>query len=177
MKKTEMLIGALLLGCVGCNQAPATTDTKAVDTKDKDMADIKALEDRFMAAFNAKDVNAIMAVYVPDEAMVVFDAVPPRQYVGATAYRKDWETFLSMFPGPMKADISDLDISVGGGDVAFGHSISHVAGTMKDGKKVDVTVRVTDGYKKVNGQWLIAHEHVSVPVDLATGKADLTSKP
>jgi hypothetical protein len=29
----------------------------------------------------------------------------------------------------------------------------------------------------VNGQWLIALEHVSVPVDVVTGKADLTSKP
>jgi hypothetical protein len=37
-------------------------------------------------------------------------------------------------------------------------------------------VRVTDGYKKVNGQWLIAHEHVSVPVDLTTMKGIPDSK-
>lgn len=41
---------------------------------------------------------------------------------------------------------------------------------------MEVTVRVTDGYKKINGQWLISHEHVSVPVDLATMKPDLDSK-
>jgi hypothetical protein len=40
-----------------------------------------------------------------------------------------------------------------------------------------LTVRVTDGYRKINGKWLITQEHVSVPVDLETGKADLTSKP
>jgi ketosteroid isomerase-like protein len=39
-----------------------------------------------------------------------------------------------------------------------------------------MTVRVTDGYKKVNGQWLIAHEHVSIPVDLATMKGVPDSK-
>ena len=40
-----------------------------------------------------------------------------------------------------------------------------------------MTVRVTDVYKKINGNWLAVHEHVSVPVDLDTGQPDLTSKP
>jgi len=38
-------------------------------------------------------------------------------------------------------------------------------------------VRVTDVYRKVGGAWLIVLEHVSVPVDLGTGKGDLASKP
>jgi ketosteroid isomerase-like protein len=56
----------------------------------KDEAAIRALEARFAAAFNAKDLDAIMKVYVPDESLLVFDVVPPRQYAGAKAYRKDW---------------------------------------------------------------------------------------
>jgi hypothetical protein len=36
---------------------------------------------------------------------------------------------------------------------------------------------VTDVYRKIKGKWLIVQEHVSFPVDLATGKADLLSKP
>jgi ketosteroid isomerase-like protein len=36
---------------------------------------------------------------------------------------------------------------------------------------------VTDVLQKTNGRWLIIHEHASVPVDLATGKGDLLSKP
>ena len=59
--------------------------------KSADEAKIEALEAAFAAAFNAKSVDAIMKVYVPDESLVVFDVVPPRQYVGANAYRKDWE--------------------------------------------------------------------------------------
>jgi hypothetical protein len=55
---------------------------------------IKALESRFAAAFNAKDVESIMKAYAPDKSLVVFDVVPPRQYVGAYAYRKDFEGFL-----------------------------------------------------------------------------------
>jgi len=45
------------------------------------------------------------------------------------------------------------------------------------GAPLDMTLRATDGYTKKDGKWLIAHEHLSVPVDLATGKGDLSSKP
>jgi len=173
---------ALIFCCAACTQAPPAPDPKALEAKAaeaaaKDVADIKALEDRFLKALLAKDVNAIMASYVPDASLFVFDVTPPRQYVGAAAYRKDWEDLLSLFPGPITATISDVDVTAGGGDLAWGHSIQTLGGAMKGGKKLDLTVRITDGYKRVNGQWLIALEHVSVPVDVLTGKADLTSKP
>jgi ketosteroid isomerase-like protein len=48
--------------------------------------------------------------------------------------------------------------------------------TDKSGKKAEYAVRVTDGYKKINGQWLISHEHVSIPVDMTTMKPDLDLK-
>jgi len=139
-------------------------------------ADIRALEDRFVAAFKAKDVDAIMKVYAPDQTLVVFDVVPPRQYLGAAAYRKDWQTFLGSFDGPITVELTDLDV-VADRNLAYSRSIQRVAGTDKHGKKLDLTVRVTDVYKKAHGRWLIIHEHVSVPVDLDTDKADLSSKP
>ena len=139
-------------------------------------ADIRALEERFVAAFKAKDVDAIMKVYAPDQTLVVFDVVPPRQYVGAAAYRKDWQTFFGSFEGPITVELSDLDVAADR-NLAYSHSIQRVAGTDKQGKKLDLTVRVTDVYKKARGRWLIIHEHVSVPVDLDAGKPDLSSKP
>ncbi len=135
-----------------------------------------ALESRFAAAFNANDVDAIMKLYVPGESLVVFDVIPPRQYVGAKAYRKDWEGFLALFQGAPKIELSDLQV-VADGTLGYGHSIQHVSGTDTKGQPIDLTVRVTDAYRKVKGNWLIAHEHVSVPVDLDTGKPDLASKP
>jgi ketosteroid isomerase-like protein len=148
----------------------------AADAGAGDVAQIKALEGRFAAAFNAKDVDAIMKIYVPGESLFVFDLVPPRQYVGAAAYRKDWESFLATLKGPVKFEISGLEIAADR-SLGYSHSIQHVSGTDANGKPVDVTVRVTDVYRKVRGRWLIAHEHVSVPVDLGTGKPDLSSKP
>jgi uncharacterized protein (TIGR02246 family) len=139
-------------------------------------ADVRALENRFVAAFKAKDADAIMKVYAPGQTLVVFDVVPPRQYVGAAAYRKDWQTFFDSFDGPITVELTDLD-GAADRNLAYSHSIQHVAGTDKHGKKLDLTVRVTDVYKKARGQWLIVHEHVSVPVDLETDKPDLSSKP
>jgi uncharacterized protein (TIGR02246 family) len=141
-----------------------------------DRADIRALEERFVAAFKAKDVDAIMKVYAPDQTLVVFDVVPPRQYVGGAAYRQDWQKLFGSFEGPITVELSDLDV-VADRNLAYSHSIQHVAGTDKQGKKLDLTVRVTDVYKKTRGRWQIIHEHVSVPVDLDTGKPDLASKP
>jgi uncharacterized protein (TIGR02246 family) len=148
----------------------------AVDAGAGDEANIRALEARFAVAFNAKDVDAIMKVYVPGTSLVVFDLVPPRQYVGAQAYRKDWETLFATFKGPVKFEISDLAITADR-TLAYSHSIQHLTGTDVKDRSIDMTVRVTDVYRKIKGQWLITHEHVSVPVDIDTGKPDLTSKP
>lgn len=54
-----------------------------------DDAQIRALYDQFSSAFNAKSVDAIMKLFAPGKELVVFDVVPPREYVGADAYRKD----------------------------------------------------------------------------------------
>ena len=139
-----------------------------------DEAAIRALEARFTAAVTAKDVDAIMKVYAPD--VFVFDVVPPRQYVGGAAYRKDWEGLMSGFKGPLKFEVSDLTVDVAG-PVAWSHSIQHIAGVDPTGQPSDMTVRVTDVYRKTANGWRIVQEHVSVPVDPATGKADLQSKP
>jgi uncharacterized protein (TIGR02246 family) len=139
-----------------------------------DEAAIRALEAKFAAAVSAKNVDGIMKVYAPD--VFVYDVVPPRQYVGAAAYRKDWESLMSGFKGPLKFGVSDLAVETAG-PVAWSHSIQRITGTDPAGHASDMTVRVTDVYRKSAGGWRIVQEHVSVPVDLATGKADLQSKP
>ena len=139
-------------------------------------AEIQSLEDRFAAAFNAKDLDGIMKVYAPGANLFVFDVAPPRQHVGWDDYRKDWQTFLATFKGPIKASVNDLDIFADGG-MAYSHSIQHVTGTDMKGKPIEFAVRVTDVYRKIKGQWLIVHEHVSVPVNFDTLRPDVMSTP
>jgi uncharacterized protein (TIGR02246 family) len=162
--------------CISAFAVMAGITPSGVQAAPADEAAVKALEARFTAAFNAKDVDAIMKVYVPDESLVVFDVTPPRQYVGAKAYRKDWEDFFATFKGPAKLELTDVSITADT-TLGFGHSIQHVTGTNTKGQPIDFTVRVTDGYRKINGNWLIVHEHGSIPVDLDTLKPDPSSKP
>jgi uncharacterized protein (TIGR02246 family) len=138
-------------------------------------AQIRKLYGPWAAAFNAKDTDAIMKFYAPGEALLVFDVVPPLQYVGADAYRKDWQDFFGGYK-TVKVEVEQLGV-VSDGKLAFTHSIQRVTGTDLHGKPIDVTLRVTDCLKKIKGKWLIVHEHVSAPINLETGKAELALKP
>lgn len=161
---------ALVAACLGA-AVPARAQTK-------DEQAIRGLEDQFAAAASAKDLDAIMKVYVPGTDLFVFDVGIPRQHVGWEDYKKDWHDFLAMVPGPIKFTISDLSI-MSDGKIAYGHSIQHVSGTITDGSPLDMTVRVTDVYRKIDGKWLIVQEHVSVPIDFSGPKPvpDMMSKP
>ena len=61
---SALIVGVGLSGGIGLNAGHAD-----------DQADIKALEQRYVAAAKAKDIKAIMACYVPDESLFVFDVV------------------------------------------------------------------------------------------------------
>jgi uncharacterized protein (TIGR02246 family) len=159
---------ALLAGAALASPALAATASP-------DEAQIQTLEKGFAAAVQAKDTAKIMSFYAT-EGLFVFDLVPPRQYVGQAAYKKDWEDVFAGTVGPVKFSVSDLAVTVVGA-VAYGHSIQSIGWTGKDGKSTSAVVRVTDVYRKAGGKWLIVQEHVSVPVDLGTGKPDMMSKP
>ena len=170
-----MLLLLLFTGVQFFGSAQTKKDQYMTTVKD-DEAAIRVLEDSFAAAFNAGDIDAMMKNYIQDQSLVVFDVVPPRQHLGADAYRKAWVDFFAHFRGTPKITITDLGVTADG-NVGFSHSIQNVTGTDIQGHPVDRTVRVTDGYRKIGGKWLIVLEHISVPVDLKTSKPDFTSKP
>jgi uncharacterized protein (TIGR02246 family) len=142
----------------------------------KDEQEIRALEDRYVAAVNAKDVDAIMKGYVPGNELFVFDLGLPRQHAGWNDYKKDWQDFFAVVQGPLKLDIKDLVIMTEG-KIAYSHSIQHVIWTNKDGSPTEMNASVTDVYRKFDGRWLIVQEHLSVPIHIATGKAEMMSEP
>lgn len=147
-----------------------------VHADSNDIVQIQALESNLAAAVEARNLDAIMETYVPDETLFVFDVIPPRQYVGAEAFRKDWDEFLGSTKGPLKYSITDIVVVVVG-NVAYGHSIQRIVAMGVKGDPVDLTTRVTDVYRKLKSKWMIVQEHISIPVDLDTGKPDYASKP
>jgi uncharacterized protein (TIGR02246 family) len=171
MRKRVFLLGTLLVGVLLYSGAlPA-------DAQTEDEKEIRALVQRLVTAARAKDVSDIMSsVYIADESLSVFDITPPLQYVGAKAYKKAWEDFFAAFPGPVEIEIHELSVTTDG-PLGFSHEIDTWRMTDPEGKKVTFTMRVTYVYRKVNGKWRIIHEHGSVPVDVTTGRAELSLKP
>jgi len=108
--------------------------------------------------------------------VIAYDIVPPLQYVGKDAYRRDYEEFLAQYEGPIETEFRSVSI-VAGNNVAFIHSLERISGTLKSGQKSEVWVRATSGLRKINGKWLIVHDHISLPVNLEAGKAALDLKP
>src|SRR5271165_3810289 len=103
------------------------------NAKESDEAEIRAMEAAMIEAYAAKDLDNALAGYLQDETLFVFDAIPPRQYVGIKAWRADNEAFVALFQGPLKVEMSDLSITANG-KLGFGHNIQRFSGTDKNGK-------------------------------------------
>ena len=115
-----------------------------------------------------------MSIYAPD--IVSFDVEPPLQHVGAEAKGKNWIEAFAAFQRPLGYEIRGLTITLDG-DVAFAHSLNRLSGTLKNGNRGGFWVRATVCFRKIDGSWLIAHDHASVPLDLESGRALLNLEP
>ena len=140
-----------------------------------DEADIRQRIAGLAGALRAGDLEAVMSIYTSD--VVSFDIEPPLQHVGVEAKRKNWERVFAVYEHPLEYEIRDLTITVGD-DVAFAHSLNRLSGTLKNGTTTNgFWVRATMCLRKINGDWFIAHDQVSVPLDLATGVALVNLEP
>jgi uncharacterized protein (TIGR02246 family) len=139
-----------------------------------DEARIRGLIDDQAKAIRAKDIDGSVSNYAPD--VLLFDVVNPLRSVGSDAARKRLAEWFSSFRGPIGYELRDLSITTGD-DVAFAHSLSRVSATTTDGKKLDMWWRATVCYRKIDGAWMVTHEHASVPFDVESGQASLDLKP
>ncbi len=176
----KRLFGLVLILCaallVVMPSLDAQTAKSATMKAPSDRAQIEAMEHRYAKLVDAKDPNGIMALFVHSPNLVVFDLDPPLQYTGWEAYLKDWQHFFKAYPGAMQDKIVELKVFTGD-KVGFGYRIDHLTVTKADGTIVHDIVRATHGYRKIGGKWFIAHEHLSVPVDLASGKGVFDAQP
>jgi uncharacterized protein (TIGR02246 family) len=153
---------------------PRPERAMATENKAADEVQIRALIANKIEAVRAKDVDGAIANYAPN--VVSFDVVNPLRYFGADAIRKRLEEWSASFQGSIGLEIRDLSITVGEA-LAFSHCLNHVSAKTKDRRKLDMWWRETACYRKIEGKWLIIHQHSSVPFDVKTGKASLDLKP
>lgn len=123
---------------------------------DFDEALIRMLVENWAQAVRARDMDGAVAHHSAD--IVMFDVPMPLQVKGIEEYARTWELFFASSPGGAGSfDVTELQVTVGD-SVAFAHAILRV---------FDSSARLTMGLRQENGQWLIAHEHHSYPIELA----------
>ena len=137
-------------------------------------AEVRALLDNWSATVRARDIDGLMSLYAP--GIVYFDVVPPLRVVGAEAVRRNFLRWFDGWKSGIGSESRDLVIHASG-DTAIAFKLHRTSGTQKDGRAVGFWVRVTCCCQRLNDQWLITHEHVSVPIEFGSGRAIMDLRP
>jgi uncharacterized protein (TIGR02246 family) len=133
---------------------------KTNDQSTADEIQIRELIENWAQAVANQDLKGILVHHASD--ILMFDVPLPLQLKGIDAYRKSWEGFSSWLNDSGTFELSDLRITAGL-DVAFCHAIIHCDRPASSDRLTDLTVRLTIGLRKIDGQWIVEHEHHSEP--------------
>jgi ketosteroid isomerase-like protein len=152
MKLKKVVIAALLLA------APVTY--LAVQAKPRPASvedEIKDVEQRANAAYEANDLPKYFSFYAPD-----FTQFLPEGRTDLPQYKKDWTAYIGEGNRVQKVEISDMHIQVGPNkDTAVASYILHVRTKLKDGKITDEDNQESDVLFKRNGDWKVVFLHYS----------------
>ena len=150
---------------------------ETIEARTKTSSDEQQIHDlieKWRAALQRKDVEAMMEDYAPDA--VLFDACPPYKTEGVDGIRGVWENCLPYFPEKFKSEHRDLQVHVGD-DVAFVYGIHHFVPEPADHPCGQTWMRVTLGFRRIDDKWKVAHEHASIPFNPMTNQAWQISDP
>ncbi len=136
--------------------------------------EIRALLEEWADAVRHRDLEGVMKHYAPD--VESFDVVDPLRYSGKDAGRERTKNWFATFEDDIGLEVQDLAVAAGD-DVAFCHSLNRYSEKETGKDKIDMWVRVTFCWRKIEGTWKIVHQHNSVPFNPGTGKASLEIQP
>jgi ketosteroid isomerase-like protein len=160
------LIAKTIVGLAGLLLS-LSVNANAVAKDEKAISDV---EHKMIATTNTDDLMK----YYDQNDVAVYDLAGPLQYKGNSAVRGDFDNVFATFAGA-KGEFLDL-VVVTDGKMGMARSIQHFTWTDKDGKPGEATVRVTDVFHKVAGQWKVIHTHISAPMDPKTGMTQMKLK-
>ncbi len=125
-------------------------------------AEVMAVLDSRVEACRARDIDRLMSLYSP--GIVYFDIIPPHQFAGADAVRRNFLRWFAEYQGDIGLETHELSLAVSG-SVAFAHMLHPDSGTRRNGQDVVVWVRATVCLQRLSDRWLITHEHISFPIN------------
>jgi ketosteroid isomerase-like protein len=116
--------------------------------------------DELAQAIRDKDLDHLMTLYARD--VEVFDVRASLNVTGASAYRNNFEHWFDSFEGPLGFELHNLRV-VPGEAAAFCHYLALVVGARPEGRRSGYWVRGTTCFERRDGEWLVTHEHISMP--------------
>ena len=137
------------------------------------MSEVDALLEEYRGAVHAKDVDRFVAIFADD--VRVFDMWGTWSHDGIDPWREMAEGWFGSLGNELvRVEFDDVQTTVGD-DVAVLSAFVTFAGLSADGDELrSLNNRLTWGLRKTDGRWKVVHEHTSAPVEMATGKVDLT---
>src|SRR6185436_11037816 len=131
----------------GANAAPARAQEQGA----------KIVDDAWVKAVTAGDVDAVVALYAPDAVLYAPDSMEAR---GTAAIRA---LYTAMFAANTVSNPTFTTTYQTSGDLSTGWGTVTLTFTPKaGGAPQTMTVRVTEVVKKVNGKWVYVADHASV---------------
>jgi ketosteroid isomerase-like protein len=114
-------------------------------------------------AIRDKDVDRLMPLYARD--VEVFDVRGSLNVSGAGAYRGNFEKWFDSFEGRLSFETHNLRITAAE-NAAFCHYLALVTGARAGGRTSGYWVRGTTCFERRDGEWLVTHEHISMPASM-----------
>ena len=133
--------------------ATAQTVTRAVD---------KAYLQKILDTWSSFDLDKAGQYYVQGPGHLFFD-IAPLKYNDWGEYKAGVQVLLKQYSSFKFAINNDLQIHPAG-KITWVDGTLNVDATTSNGQKQPLVLRWTAIFEKRSGHWLIAHEHVSVPL-------------
>jgi ketosteroid isomerase-like protein len=121
-----------------------------------DVGEIQRMLADWAAAVRAHDLEAILRHRSAD--IVMFDVPMPLQSKGIDAYRDTWKLYFGD-AGSRLFELLETRIVADGG-------VAWVSAILRCTTSADPAGRLTMGLRKIDGRWLVEHEHHSFPAPL-----------
>jgi len=150
-------------------QAKADKSEKEEEDPAKTAAFFQAKIKTYYDDWNTLNLDKAGVYYAKDADLVFYD-ITPLKYTGWEAYKAGVKKLLAPYNRFRLLPQNDLKISRRG-KIVWTTIGCHFSGVLKDGTKAELEGRHTAIWEKRKGDWLIVHEHVSVPLPEAPASA------
>jgi ketosteroid isomerase-like protein len=150
------LTALFLAGCAAA-PPPAAEAPKTVDAT----AEFRPMVEKMLAGWASRDTSKVAPYYAKDAGLIFYD-IAPLKYTGFDEYAKGFQAVSSDWKS-LKLTLAEMQASRQG-NVAWITYIADGEVEPKSGPVMKMQLRSTDVLEKRGEDWIVLHEHASIPM-------------